>query len=65
MTDIAIRVEGIGKLYRVGERESYQHLRTWWPVPFAALATARGGPRTPSGRSAMFPSTSTKAKWSA
>ena len=27
MTDIAIRVEGIGKLYRVGERERYQHLR--------------------------------------
>ena len=27
MTDTVIRVEGIGKLYWVGERERYRHLR--------------------------------------
>src|SRR5690242_14087330 len=42
MTDIAIRVEGIGKLYRVGERESYQHLRD---VLAGAFRSRRNGKR--------------------
>ncbi len=44
MTDIAIRVEGIGKLYRVGERESYQHLRD---VLANAFRVSRNGKRRP------------------
>src|SRR5579863_4475109 len=44
MTDIAIRVEGIGKLYRVGERESYQHLRD---VLANAFRASRNGKRRP------------------
>ncbi len=57
MTDTAIRVEGIGKLYRVGERESYQQLRD---VLARRLPRSRNrpstAPRTPSGPSATFPS---------
>ena len=44
MTDTAIRVEGIGKLYRVGERESYQHLRH---VLANAFSGSRNGKRRP------------------
>jgi ABC-type polysaccharide/polyol phosphate transport system ATPase subunit len=42
MSDTVIRVEGIGKLYRVGERESYQALRD---VLANAFRSARNGRR--------------------
>jgi ABC-type uncharacterized transport system ATPase subunit len=45
MTDIAIRVEGIGKLYRVGERESYQHLRDVVAGAFRGSGTGKGRPK--------------------
>src|SRR5579863_2051057 len=42
MSDIAIHVEGIGKLYRVGERESYQHLRDVVAGAFRGSANGKG-----------------------
>jgi lipopolysaccharide transport system ATP-binding protein len=45
MTDIAIRVEGIGKLYRVGERESYQHLREVVAGAFRGSGNGKGRPK--------------------
>jgi hypothetical protein len=42
MTDIAIRVEGIGKLYRVGGAESYQHLRDVVAGAFRGSGNGKG-----------------------
>ena len=45
MTDTAIRVEGIGKLYRVGERESYAQLREVLANAFRGSRNGKRGPK--------------------
>jgi hypothetical protein len=50
MTDIAIRVENLSKLYRIGPRERYLALRDILArsvsAPFRALATILNGRRS-------------------
>ena len=45
MTDTVIRVEGIGKLYRVGERESYSQLREVLANAFRGSRNGKRGPK--------------------
>ena len=45
MTDTVIRVEGIGKLYRVGERESYAQLREVLTNVFRGSRNGKRGPK--------------------
>jgi len=56
MSDIAIRVQNLGKLYRIGQRERYYTLRDTlvnaWRAPFRYLR-ANGGQR-PSGSDSQF-----------
>ena len=45
MSDTVIRVEGIGKLYRVGERESYGQLREVLANTFRGSRNGNGRPK--------------------
>ena len=51
MSDLAIRVDNLGKLYCIGQREPYQTLRDTLTdamyAPFRALATVFSGHRSP------------------
>ncbi|MEK9136270.1 MAG: hypothetical protein AAB393_04040 [Bacteroidota bacterium] len=50
MTDLAIRVENLSKLYRIGQREPYKALRETLSdamyAPFRSLATVFSGRRS-------------------
>jgi lipopolysaccharide transport system ATP-binding protein len=59
MSELAIRVEGLGKLYRIGQRQSHRHLRealaATAAAPFRALrARLSGAPRNGNSRGETF-----------
>lgn len=58
MTDIAINVEGVGKRYRLGERQPYRELRTVLPrlvgAPFRYLKSFAGASPVQNGKHDEF-----------
>jgi hypothetical protein len=64
MSDIAIRVEGLGKRYRIGERERYKALRDvitdGVAAPFRKLRNAVSARRTAASSSAVNPNNQMK-----
>lgn len=68
MTDIAIRVEGLSKLYRIGPRERYKTLRDSLTdalyAPFHALATAVRRPSSVLGLPSSVPGRLAVVLWS-